>query len=83
MVKVEACKTKLACHLNWPCVGLASTIKCRLWGIDGGLTCAKLFMSCFCKKHLKTFCCLPWVLNYFSFVNSDKLLGPCKVGVFW
>lgn len=37
MVKVEACKTKLACHLNWPCVGLASTIKCSLWGIDGGL----------------------------------------------
>lgn len=36
MVKVEACKTKLACHLNWPCVGLAS-IKCSLWGIDGGL----------------------------------------------
>lgn len=40
-----------------------------------------LYMSCFCKKHLKTFCCLSWVLNYFSFVNSDKLLGPCKIGV--
>lgn len=44
MVKVEACKIKLACHLNWPCVGLASTIKCSLWGIDGGLTCSLYVM---------------------------------------
>lgn len=78
MVRVEACKTKLACHLNWPCVGLAS-IKCSLWGIDGGLTCSLYVMLL--QKHLKTFCCLSWVLNYFSFVNSDKLLGHCKIGV--
>lgn len=83
MVKVEACKTKLACHLNWPCVGLPSTIKCRLWGIDGGLLVPSFICHAFVKSILKTFCCLPWVLNYFSFVNSDKLLGPCKIGVFW
>lgn len=37
LVGVEACKTELCCHLNWPCVGLASAIKCSLWGISGGL----------------------------------------------
>lgn len=84
VVNFEACKTKLSCHLNWPCVGLASTIKCSLWGIDG---CPHLFKdtyNAFTKSIFKIYIVASVLsIKFFSLENSGKMLGPCKIGVFW
>lgn len=59
LVGVEACKTELSCHLNWPCVELASAIKCSLWGISGGLILSQAsYAMLFPKASYFTHCCV-------------------------